>query len=75
MHKLGIFSAFLCIFFFVKVKCASIKDSLQWAIHFCGDQKRVLLNYEGLNWHTVESFIFVGLKFRGFQMSDKSVGI
>ena len=24
---------------------------------------------------TVESFIFVGLKFRGFQISDKLVGI
>ena len=29
----------------------------------------------GLNMHTVESFIFVGLKFRGFQISDKLVGI
>ena len=27
----------------------------------------------GIN--TVESFIFVGLKFRGFQISDKLVGI
>ena len=26
-------------------------------------------------WYTVESFIFVGLKFRGFQISDKLVGI
>ena len=25
--------------------------------------------------YTVESFIFVGLKFRGFQVSDKLVGI
>ena len=25
--------------------------------------------------HTVESFIFVGLKFRGFQIGDKLVGI
>ena len=25
--------------------------------------------------YTVESFIFVGLKFRGFQISDKMVGI
>ena len=25
--------------------------------------------------YTVESFIFVGLKFRGFQISDKLVGI
>ena len=34
-----------------------------------------VITEEGDRGTTVESFIFVGLKFRGFQISDKLVGI